>query len=98
MEMDFHVRMLDEPPRRNQLSGPSIEGALTIGIAILGYWIVLPFPDALLASSKKGYFTHNELEIVLDRVERDRGDSRKLLKYLVLMSITHQFRYIRFLY
>lgn len=42
---------------------------------MLGYWIVLPFPDTLLASEKKGYFTHDELEVVLDRVERDRGDS-----------------------
>jgi hypothetical protein len=52
-----------------------IEGALTIGIAILGYFIVLNFPDAILASGKKDYFTQAELEVVLDRVERDRGDS-----------------------
>jgi hypothetical protein len=52
-----------------------IEGALTIGVAILGYFIVLNFPDAILASGKKGYFTQAELEVVLDRVERDRGDS-----------------------
>jgi len=53
----------------------SIEGALTIGIAVIGYWIVLNFPDSILASGKKGYFTQAELAVVLDRVERDRGDS-----------------------
>jgi hypothetical protein len=31
-----------------------IEGALTIGIAIMGYFIVLNFPDTILASGKKG--------------------------------------------
>jgi hypothetical protein len=35
----------------------------------------LNFPDSILASGKKGYFTQAELEVVLDRVERDRGDS-----------------------
>jgi len=49
---------------------------LTIGIALIGYFIVLNFPDSILASGKKGYFTQAELEIVLDRVERDRGDSQ----------------------
>lgn len=52
-----------------------IEGAATIGIGIIGYFIVLNFPDAILASGKKAFLTQNELEIVLDRVERDRGDS-----------------------
>jgi hypothetical protein len=54
---------------------PRIEGAFTIGIAIPAFFIVLNFPDKILASGKKGYFTQNELEVVLDRVERDRGDS-----------------------
>jgi hypothetical protein len=52
---------------------PRIEGALTIGIAISAFFIVLNFPDKILASGKN--FTQNELEVVLDRVERDRGDS-----------------------
>jgi hypothetical protein len=55
-----------------------------------GYWVVLPFPDVLLASEKKGYFTHDDLEVVLDRVERDGGDSlpdkltrEKFCKYII---------------
>src|SRR3954447_15975957 len=53
----------------------SIEGALNTGVALLGYFIVLNFPDSILASGKTGDFTQNGLETVLDRVERDRGDS-----------------------
>lgn len=37
--------------------------------------MTLPFPDQLLASGGKSSFTQQELETVLDRVERDRGDS-----------------------
>ncbi|CAK7209425.1 hypothetical protein SBRCBS47491_000437 [Sporothrix bragantina] len=52
-----------------------IEGAITVGFAFIGYIFVLPFPDQMLASGKTGPFTREELEIVLDRVERDRGDA-----------------------
>lgn len=52
-----------------------IEGALTIGIAIIGYFVVLNFPDAILASGRRSFLTQDELGIVLERVERDRGDS-----------------------
>jgi hypothetical protein len=53
----------------------SIEGALTLGFAFIGYVFTLPFPDQLLASGKRSSFTQQELEIILDRVERDRGDA-----------------------
>jgi len=52
-----------------------IEGAITIGFAFVGYMLVVGFPDHLLNSDRKSGFTQEELEIVLDRVERDRGDS-----------------------
>jgi hypothetical protein len=54
----------------------SVEGALTIGVAIPSYWIILKFPDSILTEGRKGYFTQGELEVVLDRVEGDRGDSQ----------------------
>lgn len=53
----------------------SIEGAITIGFAFIGYAFTLPFPDQLLASGAKSPFTREELETILDRVERDRGDA-----------------------
>lgn len=53
----------------------SIEGTLTLGFAFIGYAFVLPFPDQLLASGKQGSFTTAELETILNRVERDRGDA-----------------------
>lgn len=74
LAMDLHV-WVQTICRERSLNTFSIEGALTIGVAILGYFIVLNFPDSILASGKKGSFTQNELEVVLDRVERDRGDS-----------------------
>src|SRR4051812_46984311 len=52
-----------------------IEGAITIGFSFVGYALVVGFPDHLLNSERKSGFTQEELEIVLDRVERDRGDS-----------------------
>ncbi|ORY19211.1 major facilitator superfamily domain-containing protein [Clohesyomyces aquaticus] len=52
-----------------------VEGAATIGIAILGYFLVIGFPDQMLASGKRQGFTTRELEIVLDRIDRDRRDS-----------------------
>lgn len=48
---------------------------MTIGAAIFGYFLVLGFPDQILASGRYKGFTQHELETVLDRVERDRGDA-----------------------
>lgn len=65
-----------------------IEGVITVGFAFIGYLFTLPFPDQLLASGKKSTFTQAELEVILNRVERDRGDAepdeltmRKIVKY-----------------
>ncbi|KAK7398349.1 hypothetical protein QQX98_012283 [Neonectria punicea] len=52
-----------------------IEGTITVGFAFIGYAFTLPFPDQLLASGAKSSFTREELETILDRVERDRGDA-----------------------
>ncbi|KAF2105652.1 hypothetical protein BDV96DRAFT_677196 [Lophiotrema nucula] len=53
-----------------------IEGAATIGIAIVGYFTVISFPDTMLPSGRRQGFTTHELEVVLDRIERDRSDSQ----------------------
>ena len=45
------------------LTKHSIEGALTIGAAIIGYFTVIGFPDQILGSGKYGGFTQRELEI-----------------------------------
>ncbi|KPM34546.1 hypothetical protein AK830_g12025 [Neonectria ditissima] len=52
-----------------------IEGAITVGFAVIGYVFTLPFPDQVLASGTKSCFTREELENILDRVDRDRGDA-----------------------
>ena len=52
------------------------QGAATLGIALLGYWLVIGFPDQLLASGKYGGFKQHELEVILNRIERDRGDAK----------------------
>lgn len=68
------------------LTRTSVEGAATLGIAIIGYFLVIGFPDQILASGKYAGFTQRELEIVLNRVERDRGDAKadKLTRAKVL--------------
>lgn len=53
-----------------------VEGAATIGIAILGWFLVIDFPDRMLATNKLQGFTQDELQFVLDRIDRDRGDSQ----------------------
>lgn len=53
----------------------SVEGALTIGVTLIGLFLILLFPDQMLASGKRHGFTQQELQVVLDRVERDRGDT-----------------------
>ncbi|KAF1995226.1 MFS general substrate transporter [Amniculicola lignicola CBS 123094] len=53
-----------------------VEGAATIGIAFIGYFTVIGFPDTMLASGQRQGFTTRELEIVLDRIDRDRRDSQ----------------------
>lgn len=52
-----------------------IEGAATVGFALLGYSMVLGFPDQIPASDHHKGFTQSELEVVLNRLERDRGDA-----------------------
>ena len=46
-----------------------------MGFAFIGYVFTLPFPDQLLATGKRSPFSQHELEVILNRVERDRGDA-----------------------
>ncbi|PGH17691.1 hypothetical protein AJ80_04698 [Polytolypa hystricis UAMH7299] len=50
-----------------------IEGIITCVLAILGFFLVIDFPDNLL---KKGraFLTHDEVALLKSRLERDRGD------------------------
>ena len=54
----------------------SVEGAATIDIAIIGYFLVISFLDIMLASGRRQGFTTQELEIILDCIDRDRRDSQ----------------------
>lgn len=73
--MDLYVSSYLPFPYLTSLTYASIEGAVTIGAAMIGYFLVLDFPDQILASGEYRGFTQHELEVVLDRVERDRGDA-----------------------
>ncbi|KAF2646791.1 MFS general substrate transporter [Massarina eburnea CBS 473.64] len=68
-----------------------VEGAATIGIAIIGYFLVLGFPDTMLATNNLQGFTQEELQIILDRIDRDRGDSHadKLTKAKFLTHVAN---------
>ena len=75
--MDLYVRLaLLSHTTDIVLTYYSVEGVATIGIAIIGYFLVIGFPDTMLASGRRQGFTTQELEIVLDRIDRDRRDSR----------------------
>lgn len=87
MALDFHVCILSI--HYAQADSFSVEGAATLGIAIIGYFLVIGFPDNMLASGQYSGFTQRELEVVLNRVERDRGDATadKLTRQKVLHHI-----------
>lgn len=49
------------------------EGILTVIIAIVGYVALVDFPED--AHKTKWFLTEEELKLMVDRVERDRGDA-----------------------
>jgi hypothetical protein len=53
-----------------------VECTATIGIAIVGYFLVIGFPDTMLASNKLQGFTQREQRIILDWIDRDRRDPK----------------------
>lgn len=58
------------------LTSHRVEGAATVGIALIGYFLVIGFPDTMLAGNRMQGFTQEELETVLNRIDRDRRDSK----------------------
>lgn len=51
-----------------------IEGTLTCALGIGGYWALVDFPDKAHKSWK--FLKQNEINFIIDRVERDRGDTK----------------------
>ncbi|PWN48402.1 MFS general substrate transporter [Violaceomyces palustris] len=49
-----------------------IEGIITVLVALVAYWIIVDFPDKAV---EKGFLTQSESDLVLTRIQRDRGDS-----------------------
>ncbi|KAG6158798.1 hypothetical protein E4U48_002805 [Claviceps purpurea] len=51
-----------------------VEGSLTCGLAIVCYWLLVDFPD----STRKtwNFLCAHELQWIVNRVERDRGDAK----------------------
>ncbi|GAC77175.1 permease of the major facilitator superfamily [Moesziomyces antarcticus T-34] len=50
-----------------------IEGLLTVVLAFVAYFLILDFPDK---AAEKGFLTIQERDMILTRIERDRGDSK----------------------
>ncbi|PNY29908.1 transporter [Tolypocladium capitatum] len=50
-----------------------IEGVLTCGLAIVSYWLLVDFPDSTRKTWK--FLTQRESQWVVDRIQKDRGDS-----------------------
>lgn len=50
-----------------------IEGVITIGLAILGYWLLVDFPDSQRQSW--AFLNKRECDWVVARIQKDRGDS-----------------------
>lgn len=49
------------------------EGIITIIIAILGYIFLVDFPED--ATKTKFFLEEDEIQVMIDRVERDRADA-----------------------
>ncbi len=50
-----------------------IEGTLTCVLGVLGYFLIVEFPEDAMKSWK--FLKEDELKVMVDRVERDRGDN-----------------------
>ncbi|KAL4922637.1 major facilitator superfamily domain-containing protein [Aspergillus aurantiobrunneus] len=50
-----------------------IEGVLTVAIGLLGFLLIVDFPED--ARRTRWFLTDNEIDIMIDRVEKDRGDA-----------------------
>ncbi|EFW21374.1 hypothetical protein D8B26_001582 [Coccidioides posadasii str. Silveira] len=50
-----------------------IEGLLTCVLAMMGYYLIIDFPDKLL--KKKSFLTAEEVELIKAELDKDRGDA-----------------------
>ncbi|EEP80516.1 predicted protein [Uncinocarpus reesii 1704] len=50
-----------------------IEGLITCALAILGYFLIIDFPDKLL--KKKSFLTPEEVELIKAELDKDRSDA-----------------------
>ncbi|KAM5352980.1 hypothetical protein ACJ41O_005702 [Fusarium nematophilum] len=65
-----------------------IEGAITVLVALCGYWLLIDFPDSKRKTWK--FLTNNERAWVVSRVNADRGDvepTRFSLKRFVSLAL-----------
>lgn len=53
-----------------------VEGAVTIGAAVLGWFLMVGFPDQILASSNRHDFSMRNSKFVLAQIERDRKNAQ----------------------
>lgn len=51
-----------------------IEGIITVVVAVLGWFLIMDFPEQALENNK--FLTTEEVEIMINRVDADRGDAR----------------------
>ncbi|TGZ81514.1 MFS general substrate transporter [Ascodesmis nigricans] len=52
-----------------------VEGAITLGLGILAYFVIIDFPDKVLEKKNGGFLTERDVEIIKSRIDRDRDDS-----------------------
>lgn len=50
-----------------------MEGILTVAVGLLGFIFIVDFPED--ARRTKWFLTDREIDIMIDRVEKDRGDA-----------------------
>lgn len=50
-----------------------IEGLITCVLAIMGYFLIIDFPDKVLR--RKSFLTPEEVELIKASLEKDRGDA-----------------------
>jgi hypothetical protein len=50
-----------------------IEGVITVAVGLVGFILIVDFPED--ARRTKWFLTDREIDIMIDRVEKDRGDA-----------------------
>lgn len=70
--MDFHCKLSSFLPVSTYTNESQMEGIITIGLGIMGYLLIVDFPEKAASSWK--FLNQEETDMICARIEKDRAD------------------------